>query len=313
MVVPDSEPKTKPKACNFGLLQAEGEYVVIYDAEDRPEPDQLKKAVVMFERSDDSIVCIQAKLNFFNQGTNLLTRWFSLEYATLYDLILPGLDAKNDPIPLGGTSNHIKLAELVEVGGWDPYNVTEDADLGIRLHKEGYRTIMMDSTTLEEANSELPNWVRQRSRWIKGYIQTWLVYMRHPFRLMSDVGFKGFLSFQLMVGGAFIFLLNPFFWALTTIFFLTKAGVIQDLFPGWVYFLAAAQLFLGNFVFMYLGMAAGARRGYYGLAPYALMLPIYWGLMSLAAWKGFLQLFTNPFYWEKTEHGLDMSSPGTIV
>ena len=313
IVVPASQPQTKPKACNFGLVGAKGKYVVIYDAEDRPEPDQLKKAVVMFERSDESIVCIQAKLNFFNQDTNLLTRWFSLEYATLYDLILPGLDARNDPIPLGGTSNHIRLEPLIELGGWDPYNVTEDADLGIRLHKAGYRTIMMDSTTLEEANSELPNWVRQRSRWIKGYMQTWLVYMRHPLRLMHDVGFKGFLSFQLMVGGAFIFLLNPFFWALTTIFFLTKAGVIQDLFPGWVYFLAAAQLFLGNFVFMYLGMAAGARRGYHGLAPYALMLPIYWGLMSLAAWKGFLQLFTNPFYWEKTEHGLDMSSPGTIV
>lgn len=313
VVVPQSQPQTKPKACNYGLVGAKGKYVVIYDAEDRPEPDQLKKAVVMFERSDESVVCIQAKLNFFNQNTNLLTRWFSLEYATLYDLVLPGLDARNDPIPLGGTSNHIRLDRLIEVGGWDPYNVTEDADLGIRLHKMGYRTIMMDSTTLEEANSELPNWVRQRSRWIKGYIQTWLVYMRHPLRLIRDVGFKGFLSFQLMVGGAFIFLLNPFFWALTTIFFLTQAGVIQDLFPGWVYFLAAAQLFLGNFVFMYLGMAAGSRRGYYGLAPYALMLPIYWGLMSLAAWKGFLQLFTNPFYWEKTEHGLDMSSPGTIV
>ena len=277
IIVPPRSPQTKPKACNFGLLGAKGKYVVIYDAEDRPEPDQLKRAVVMFERSDESVVCIQAKLNFFNQYTNLLTRWFSLEYATLYDLILPGLDARNDPIPLGGTSNHIRLAPLVELGGWDPFNVTEDADLGIRLHKAGLRTIMMDSTTLEEANTNLPNWIRQRSRWIKGYMQTWLVYMRHPLRLMHDVGFRGFLSFQLMVGGAFIFLINPFFWALTTIFFLTQAGLIQDLFPGWVYFLAAAQLFLGNFVFMYLGMAAGARRGYHGLAPYALLLPLYWG------------------------------------
>jgi hypothetical protein len=141
-------------------------------------------------------------------------------------------------------------------------------------------------------------------------MQTWLVYMRHPIRLLRDVGFRGFLSFQLMVGGAFIFLINPFFWALTTIFFLTQAGLIQDLFPGWVYFLAAAQLFLGNFTFMYLGMAAGSRRGYHGLAPYALLLPVYWGLMSIAAWKGFVQLITNPFYWEKTEHGLDVSGSG---
>jgi glycosyltransferase XagB len=308
IIVPASNPQTKPKACNFGLLGAKGKYVVIYDAEDRPEPDQLKRAVVMFERVGESVVCIQAKLNFFNQYTNLLTRWFSLEYATLYDLIMPGLDARHEPIPLGGTSNHIRLAPLVELGGWDPFNVTEDADLGIRLHKAGLRTIMMDSTTLEEANTQLPNWIRQRSRWIKGYMQTWLVYMRHPLRLIHDVGFRGFLSFQLMVGGAFIFLINPFFWALTTIFLLTKAGLIQDLFPGWVYFLAAAQLFLGNFVFMYLSMAAGARRGYFGLSPYALMMPIYWALMSIAAWKGFIQLFTNPFYWEKTEHGLDVSS-----
>ena len=313
IIVPESKPQTKPKACNYGLLGARGEYVVIYDAEDRPDPDQLKKAVVMFGRADDSLACIQAKLNFFNQNTNLLTRWFSIEYSTLYDLILPGLDARNDPIPLGGTSNHIRLEQLLEVGGWDPYNVTEDADLGIRLHRAGYRTIMMNSTTLEEANSETGNWIRQRSRWIKGYIQTWLVYMRHPLRLLRDVGLKGFMSFQLIVGGTFIFLLNPLFWALTTVFVMTQAGIIEDVFPGWVYFLAAAQLFFGNFVFMYLGMAAAARRGYYALAPYALMMPIYWGLMSLAAWKGFLQLFTNPFYWEKTEHGLDMSSPGTTI
>jgi hypothetical protein len=137
--------------------------------------------------------------------------------------------------------------------------------------------------------------------------------MRHPIRMMRDVGFKGFLSFQLMLGGSFIFLINPFFWALTTIFVFTQAGLIQDLFPGWIYFLAAAQLFFGNFVFMYLGMAAGARREYHGLAPYALMLPLYWGLMSIAAWKGFIQLFTNPFYWEKTEHGVDIAQPGTSV
>ncbi len=311
IVVPPSQPQTKPKACNYGLLGAKGEYVVIYDAEDRPDPSQLKKAVLMFENVDDSIVCIQSKLNFFNQETNLLTRWFSIEYAMLFDLVLPGLDARKDPIPLGGTSNHIKLDQLVEVGGWDPYNVTEDADLGVRLHQAGFRTTMMDSTTYEEANTEIGSWVRQRSRWIKGYLQTWLVYMRNPFRLMSNLGFKGFMSFQLLIGGTFIFLINPIFWFLTTLFALTQAGFIQELFPGWVYYLAAAQLFLGNFVFMYLGLAASVRRGDDSLAPYALFLPFYWGLMSIAAWKGFIQLFTNPFYWEKTEHGIDVGSSGS--
>lgn len=310
IVVPTSQPQTKPKACNYGLLGAKGEYVVIYDAEDRPDPSQLKKAVLMFENVDESIVCIQAKLNFFNQDTNFLTRWFSIEYAMLFDLVLPGLDACKDPIPLGGTSNHIKLDQLVEVGGWDPYNVTEDADLGIRLHQAGYRTTMMDSTTYEEANTEVGSWVRQRSRWIKGYIQTWLVYMRNPFRLMKNLGFRGFVSFQLLIGGTFIFLINPIFWFLTTLFALTQAGFIQELFPGWVYYVAAALLFMGNFVFMYLGLAASVRRGDDSLAAYALFLPFYWCLMSVAAWKGFIQLFTNPFYWEKTEHGIDVGSSG---
>ncbi|MDQ2700041.1 MAG: glycosyltransferase, partial [Actinomycetota bacterium] len=310
IVVPESQPQTKPKACNYGLLGAKGKYVVIYDAEDRPDPAQLKKAVLMFENVDDSIVCLQGKLNFFNQQTNYLTRFFSIEYAMLYDLVLPGLDARKDPIPLGGTSNHIRLDRLVEVGGWDPYNVTEDADLGVRLHQAGYRTTMMDSTTYEEANTEIGSWIRQRSRWIKGYIQTWLVYMRNPLRLVSSVGFKGFVSFQLLIGGTFIFLINPIFWLLTTLFALSQAGFIQELFPGWVYYLAAAQLFLGNFVFMYLGMAASARRGDDGLVAYALFLPFYWGLMSIAAWKGFIQLFTNPFYWEKTEHGVDLEPGG---
>lgn len=305
VVVPDAQPKTKPKACNYGLLQADGKYVVIYDAEDRPDPDQLKKIVMAFNKADPSVTCIQAKLNYFNQDQNLLTRWFSTEYAMWFDLLLPGLDASNAPIPLGGTSNHFVKDRLVELAAWDPFNVTEDADLGIRLHKAGYKTAMIDSTTLEEANSDLSNWINQRSRWIKGYIQTWLVHMRHPFRLLRQIGVPSWMSFQLVVGGTFIFLLNPIFWALTTAFFFTEAGLIQQLFPGFIFYAAAFQLFVGNFVFMYLNVAGSVQRGYYDLAKYALLSPLYWGLMSIAAWKGFLQLFYKPFYWEKTVHGLD--------
>jgi cellulose synthase/poly-beta-1,6-N-acetylglucosamine synthase-like glycosyltransferase len=306
VVVPPSSPQTKPKACNFGLLHADGEIVVIYDAEDRPDPDQLKKIVAAFRKTGPRVTCIQAKLNYFNQEQNLLTRWFSTEYAMWFELILPGLDAQNVPIPLGGTSNHFLRDRLVSLGAWDPYNVTEDADLGIRLHKAGYQTAIIDSTTLEEANSELNNWIRQRSRWIKGYIQTWLVHMRHPVRLFRQMGPGSFISFQLLVGGSFIFLLNPIFWLLTTIFFFTHAGLIQQVFPSFVFYAAAFQLFIGNFAFMYLNMAGAVERGYYSLAKYALFSPLYWGLMSIAAWKGFIQLFTRPFYWEKTEHGLDV-------
>lgn len=309
IVVPPSAPQTKPKACNYGLLQAEGEIVVIYDAEDRPDPDQLKKAVLAFQKADPRVTCVQAKLNYFNQHQNLLTRWFSAEYSLWFDLLLPGLDAEKAPIPLGGTSNHFITERLVMLAGWDPFNVTEDADLGIRLNKAGYQTAIIDSTTLEEANSQLPNWIRQRSRWIKGYIQTWLVHMRHPLRLLNQLGPRSFLSFQLMVGGTFVvFLLNPIFWFLTTVFFLTHAGLIQEIFPSFIFYLAAIQLFIGNFVFLYLNLAGLMQRNYFDLIKYALLTPMYWGLMSIGAWKGLIQLFTNPFYWEKTQHGLDTPS-----
>ena len=305
LVVPDSQPKTKPKACNYGIQQATGRFVVVYDAEDQPDPDQLKKVLLAWERSADNVICVQCKLNYFNPDQNLLTRFFAAEYATLFDLLLPGLDAAEAPIPLGGTSNHFDREALVELGAWDPFNVTEDADLGLRLHRAGYRTVMLNSTTLEEANSALGNWIRQRSRWVKGYFQTYLVHMRHPVRLLHEVGFKSFLSFQFMIGGTVVFLLNPIFWTLTTLWLFTEAGLIQDLFPGFVYYAACLQLLVGNFVFMYLAIAGSMQRRLHHLVRYAAFSPLYWGLMSVGAWIGFLQLFTKPFYWEKTEHGLD--------
>jgi glycosyltransferase XagB len=305
VVVPDAQPKTKPKACNYGILQADGEYVVIFDAEDKPEPDQLKRAVIAFRKGPASVTCLQAKLNYFNTEQNLLTRWFSIEYSMHFDLLLPGLCAVKAPIPLGGTSNHFRTDRLIDLGAWDPYNVTEDADLGIRLFKAGYTTSMIDSTTLEEANSDVGNWVRQRSRWIKGYYQTWLVHMRHPVRLCRQIGLAAFLSFNLIVGGAFIFLLNPIFWLLTLVYAVTQAGFIQVLFPDFIFYVAAGTLFLGNFMFVFFNVAGTLQEGNFELTRYALLSPMYWAMMSWAAWKGFVQLIYKPFYWEKTVHGLD--------
>jgi cellulose synthase/poly-beta-1,6-N-acetylglucosamine synthase-like glycosyltransferase len=306
VVVPNSLPKTKPKACNYGLQFATGEYCVIFDAEDRPDPDQLKKAVIAFRRLPEHVVCVQAKLNHFNQHQNMLTAWFANEYAMHFELILPAMASSNSPIPLGGTSNHFVTSTLRELGAWDPYNVTEDADLGIRLHRAGYRTAMIDSTTLEEANSAVGNWIRQRSRWNKGYLQTWLVHMRHPISLMRETGFRGFISLNLTLGSAFVLLLNPIFWFLTTLYLFVHLQLIEQVFPGVIYFVGSAMLFIGNFVFLFLNVAGGLQRGQFDLTRTALLSPYYWGLMSWAAWKGFIQLFTNPFYWEKTEHGLDL-------
>jgi glycosyltransferase XagB len=305
VIVPDSLPKTKPKACNYGLQLATGDYCVIFDAEDRPDPDQLKKAVIAFRGLPENIVCVQAKLNHFNSRQNLLTSWFANEYSMHFELVLPAMAADRAPIPLGGTSNHFVTGVLRELGGWDPFNVTEDADLGIRLHRAGYRTTVIDSTTLEEANSVVPNWIRQRSRWNKGYLQTWLVHMRNPFQLLAETGVRGFISLNLTLASVVVLLLNPIFWGMTTLFLVSRLHLIEQLFPGVVFYVASTMLFVGNFTFLYLNVAGSLHRGQFGLTRYALLSPFYWGLMSWAAWKGFIQLFTNPFYWEKTVHGLD--------
>ena len=228
-----------------------------------------------------------------------------------FDLFLPGLDYANAPIPLGGTSNHFRRDVLVEIGAWDPYNVTEDADLGVRLYKRGYKTAIIDSTTYEEATSRVNNWIRQRSRWIKGYIQTWLVHMRHPLQLINEIGLKAFLAFQIVVGGTFFAaLMNPVYWLLTTLWFLVEWELIQRIFPGAVFYLGGLCLFVGNFAFTYMNVAGAMRRRYYGMVKYALLTPLYWGLTSIAAWKGFLQLIVKPHFWEKTEHGMVKGTPG---
>ena len=161
LVVPAGVPKGKPRACNYGLAHARGDYCVIYDAEDRPEPDQIKKVIVAFSKDTRRVACVQAKLSFYNPNQNLLTKWFTVEYASLFDLYLPALNSLSLPIPLGGTSNHFRVDILRDIGAWDPFNVTEDADLGIRIARLGWRTAVIDSVTYEEANSRLGNWIRE--------------------------------------------------------------------------------------------------------------------------------------------------------
>ena len=359
IICPESLPKTKPKACNHGLKRAKGEYVVIYDAEDRPEPDQLKKAIVAFKRcgaafqaadlshrqagkpAPHNVICLQAKLNYYNPKQNTLTRWFTIEYSTWFDLFLPGLHAMGAPIPLGGTSNHFKADVLKDIRGWDPFNVTEDCDLGIRLHKMGYRTRVLDSTTWEEANSRVGNWIRQRSRWVKGYIQTHLVHMRRPLSLMRKMGAWGTFSFLSSVGGlSLMLLLNPIFWVIGASYLgcwavdlhangwdfgatlslpYAERWVWQMWFsdatnpgyePFWnavsqLFYVMTIMLLAGNFFFVFMHVLACIRRRTFSLIPWAVISPLYWVLISIAAWKGFLQLFFRPFYWEKTTHGLD--------
>ncbi len=307
VIVPDSQPKTKPKASNYGLAMAKGEYVVVYDAEDKPEPTQLKKAIIAYSRADRSIICLQAKLNYYNPTHNILTRLFTAEYSLWFDVILPGLQSLNTTIPLGGTSNHFKTSDLVRLKGWDPFNVTEDCDLGARLFKAGYKTAVIDSTTLEEANSHVKNWIRQRSRWIKGYMQTYLVHMRSPISFTRDYGWHA-LIFQLMIGGKIAFMLiNPILWVITISYFVLNQYVgayIEAIYPAPVFYMAAFSLVLGNFICLYTYMIGCAKRNHYELIKYVFLIPFYWLMISWSACIAIFQLFFKPHYWEKTVHGL---------
>lgn len=308
--VPDSLPKTKPKACNYALHFARGEYVTIYDAEDRPEPDQLKKVIAAFRAAPDNTVCIQARLNYFNANENWLTRMFTLEYSLWFDFYLPALEALKIPIPLGGTSNHFKMEVLREVDAWDPFNVTEDADLGVRITQLGYRVGVVNSTTFEEANSRYGNWIRQRSRWIKGYMQTYLVHMRSPIELYRSLGHVGFWGFQFFIGGAVLStLLAPLLYFMYIFWLATDTHAYDIVFPPLVLYISLINLLVGNGYLIYLSMLGAFKRHLYFLIPFGLTMPIYWLMMSIAAYKALWQLIHNPFYWEKTLHGITSFNP----
>ena len=310
VTVPPGEPRTKPRACNFGLLRATGDYVVIYDAEDIPDPLQLKKAVLAFANNDASLACVQAKLNFYNTEQNLLTRLFTAEYSTWFDLTLPGLQRARLALPLGGTSNHFRTETLGILGAWDAFNVTEDCDLGLRLSQYGLKTAVLDSTTYEEANSQWGNWFRQRSRWIKGYMQTYLVHMRQPLRYLRPSRFRDFFALQFIIGGkAAVLLINPLMWALLIVYLFFRpllTGVYHTLFPASVLYMGSLCLIFGNFLYCYLHLVGCLKRGQYKLVKWTLLIPIYWALSSVAAFIALYQLLVKPHYWEKTIHGLHL-------
>lgn len=317
VTVPASQPKTKPKACNYGLNIAKGKYLVIYDAEDKPDVQQLKKAYLAFKKYGSKIACFQAKLNYYNPNHNLLTRFFTAEYSLWFGLTLTGLQTLNTTIPLGGTSNHFKTGVLKKLEGWDPFNVTEDCDLGVRLFKDGYKTAIIDSTTLEEANSKVGNWIRQRSRWIKGYLQTFLVHNRDLPHFVREQKTHSAI-FQLVVGGKIAFIMiNPIMWVTTAAYFIfrsTFGPTIEQFFPTPIFYTAVFCLIAGNFLYLYYYMIGVVKQEKFELVKYILFVPIYWAMISCAFWMSAYQLIFKPHYWEKTVHGLHMKpDPRTIA
>lgn len=298
ITVPACVPRTKPKACNFALQMTRGEFVVVYDAEDRPEPDQLRKAVAAF-RSHPEISCFQARLAI-DRATGWLAHMFAVDYDLWFRMLLPGLARFGGPIPLGGTSNHFRTKSLVSVGAWDPFNVTEDADLGVRLARLGHCVAILDSTTFEEAPTRFLIWLRQRTRWMKGYMQTILVHSRDPWQLNKDIGFGGLVLFSSFLGGAiWSSLVNPLLWLTCLAGVLLAAGdasVLADLAR-----ISGGTLLLANLLLAALAILRSGRPP--SVKALVLTYPAYWFLISAACYRAAWQLLRDPFQWEKTPHG----------
>jgi cellulose synthase/poly-beta-1,6-N-acetylglucosamine synthase-like glycosyltransferase len=310
LIAPAVGPRTKPKALNAALAVAKGTFIAVFDAEDRPARDQLHRALDVF-LADESIACVQARLTIDNTADGWLARLFTAEYAGLFDVLLPGLAQRRLPLPLGGSSNHFRAQALRDAGGWDPYNVTEDADLGMRLARVGQSAAVIASTTYEEAPARVGPWIRQRTRWFKGWMQTWLVHMRHPLRLARDLGFGGFFAFQLVVGGTVLSaLVHPLFIALfvhglaTNQLFSATGNVVDRA----LFLLCIGALVSGYLTSAALGLIGLNRRGLLRHGWALLLMPVHWLLLSLAAWRALYQLLFNPFHWEKTKHGLARTS-----
>lgn len=307
---PGGQPRTKPRACNVGLELCRGEYIVIFDAEDRPEPDQLRKVVAAYRGLPESVVCLQARLAHYNSRQGIFAMWSAMEYLLWYRLTLPGLQRLGAPIPLGGTSNHFRASALRALGGWDPFNVTEDCDLGVRIARRGWETRMIASTTWEEAVTSAGGWIRQRSRWVKGYWQTWLVHSRSG--SLRDLGLWRWSLMMLLVGGnTAMLLVNPLLWCVILAWLVVGWPLVEVASPASVGALVLTLAMLAmNVVFVgaaMLGCVVG-RRG--DLVPAALASPVEWILLSAAAWKGWLQFFGRPFFWEKTHHGVFETDSG---
>lgn len=300
--VPDAIPRTKPKALNYALPFVRGSCVVVYDAEDIPDSDQLRLAAARFA-ADQGVDCLQAELVVDNAHETWLTALFAGEYAGQFGVMLPALTRWHLPVPLGGTSNHFRAGALRELGGWDAFNVTEDADLGVRLARLRYRTGMLASETREEAPISLAAWSAQRTRWMKGWMQTLIVHNQNPWRLYQDIGWRGFIAFEIYTGSM---ILAPL---LHTLFLGGLA--VRVLFGPVPALLNGNYLSLADIVILVVGYASAAglvvrglvRRKQGHLVGYQFALPLYWVLHSAATVRAAIELLVRPYFWDKTAHG----------
>lgn len=303
ITVPPGQPRTKPRALNFGLNFARGDIVGVYDAEDRPEPDQIAKVAAHFAQVSDRVACLQGRLDYYNAPLNALARAFTIEYACWFRVKLPGVQRLGLFVPLGGTTVFFRRAPLEAVGAWDAHNVTEDAELGLRLARRGFTTEIVETTTFEEANAAVLPWIKQRSRWQKGYLMTWAAAMQRPRALLRDLGAWRFFGLQVQVLCAVMgFLLAPVLWSLVVKPF-GMAHPLDAVFTPFGYGILATTMVASLVMAMTVSWVATREAHLKRHRPWIPFLEVYHALGTLAAWRALAEIAGRPFFWSKTEHG----------
>ncbi|WP_299029214.1 glycosyltransferase [uncultured Sulfitobacter sp.] len=299
---------TKPRALNYALDFCRGSIIGVWDAEDAPEPDQIEKVVTRFQDAAGNVACLQGVLDYYNSKSNWLSRCFAIEYATWWRMILPGIAHLGLVIPLGGTTLFFRRSILEKLSGWDAHNVTEDADLGVRLARHGYVTQLIPTVTYEEANCRAWPWVKQRSRWLKGFLITWLVHMRAPRALLRDLGWLRFWGVQTLLMATFAqFACGPLLWSfwITLLGFehpvTLTLGTTTSLVMAWLFFAAVM-------INMVISLVAVSGKEHRHLLIYVLTLPLYFPMGALSAYKALKEMVLKPFYWDKTQHGISSST-----
>ena len=299
---------TKLRALNYALDFCRGSIVGVWDAEDAHKPDQIEKVVTRFDQSPDNVVCLQGVLDFYNPSENWISRCFTIEYATWWRVVLPGIAKLGFVIPLGGTTLFFKRNALEQLGRWDAHNVTKDADLGVRLARHSYVTELIPTVTYEEENCRPWRWVRQRSRWLKGFIITYCVHMRDPKRLMRDLGFKRIMGLQMIFLATFSqFAFAPVLWSFwITIFGYTHP--IQNVLDETAILALILLFFIAEILTIAMSMTAVCAPNRRHLMKWVLTMPLYFTLGTLASYKALYEMIVTPFYWDKTEHGVSKSN-----
>ncbi|MEM6564202.1 MAG: glycosyltransferase [Pseudomonadota bacterium] len=302
---------TKPRALNYALDFCKGSIIGVWDAEDWPEPDQIEKVVSRFHEAPEDVACLQGVLDYYNSRSSFLSRCFTIEYAIWWRIVMPGMARLGLVVPLGGTTLFFKRDILEKLGGWDAHNVTEDADLGVRLARHGYKTELLATVTREEATSRVWAWVRQRSRWLKGFLVTYCVHMRRPGKLMRDIGFWRFLGIQtIFLAAVSQFAAAPVLWS----FWLTLLGAAHplEMTLGTGAVIAAMSLFIASELLSFiLGVTAVSGRDHRHLIPFLPGMMLYFMLGAFAAYKAVWELIWAPFFWDKTQHGVSRQTDPT--